>query len=76
MTTVTGGPIFTSIAVGFNTSCGLVAGGAAYCWGDNAWGRLGIGEHEYVLAPTPVSGGVTFRASRAAIPTGTRPVRQ
>jgi alpha-tubulin suppressor-like RCC1 family protein len=34
---------FVQVSSGQDHSCGLMAGGAAYCWGDNADGKLGIG---------------------------------
>ena len=40
---VAGGLAFTALAAGARHACGLTAGGAAYCWGDNEYGQLGIG---------------------------------
>lgn len=42
--------------------CGLLAGGQAYCWGDNAHGQLGDGSTSPALVPTPVAGGLAFTA--------------
>jgi alpha-tubulin suppressor-like RCC1 family protein len=64
-TAVTGNLTFTSIVAGGSQGCGLVAGGAAYCWGANSYGELGDGTTTTRVAPTPVGGGMTF-ASLAA----------
>ena len=40
---VTGGLTFVQVdAKGFS-ACGVITGGAAYCWGDNAYDNLGLG---------------------------------
>jgi alpha-tubulin suppressor-like RCC1 family protein len=43
--------------------CGVVAGGEGYCWGSDAYGRLGTGsfQKEPVYVPTPVAGGHRWR---------------
>jgi alpha-tubulin suppressor-like RCC1 family protein len=38
-----GGLTFASVSAGGGHSCGLTTTGAAYCWGDNRGGDLGIG---------------------------------
>ncbi len=42
-TAVAGGHLFTQLTTGFQHTCGLIAGGAAWCWGWNLYGELGIG---------------------------------
>jgi hypothetical protein len=53
------GPI-ASISGGDNHTCGLSAGGAAWCWGSNGDGRLGDGTAEGRSEPVAVTGGHTF----------------
>jgi len=60
---------FTQVAAGLLHSCGLTAGGAAYCWGSNDSGELGDGTGTNRLRPTPVAGGHTF----ATVATGLGP---
>jgi len=40
---VGGGIVFKSIVAGWLHACGVATSGAAYCWGDNSFGQLGIG---------------------------------
>jgi len=48
---VTAGPFHT---------CGIVSGGAGYCWGDNFYGELGTADTTGRGTPTAVAGGLTF----------------
>ncbi|MHB2034510.1 MAG: Ig-like domain-containing protein, partial [Gemmatimonadaceae bacterium] len=49
-----------AVTAGFSHTCGLVAGGVAYCWGSNARGQLGVDSTAQSVFPQPVSGGFTF----------------
>jgi alpha-tubulin suppressor-like RCC1 family protein len=45
---------------GQDFACGLTVSGAAYCWGSNGSGQLGIGGAVNASAPVPVAGGLQF----------------
>lgn len=64
---VSGGLSFTALSAGRWHSCGLVAGGSAYCWGSNLNGQLGNGfaQPEGLNTPTAVVGGFFFAAISA-----------
>lgn len=49
------------VSAGTDHACALV-GGVAYCWGDNARGRLGVGDEVERLSPTRVAGNLRFAA--------------
>jgi alpha-tubulin suppressor-like RCC1 family protein len=52
---------YTSMSVGADGHvCGLVAGGAAYCWGSNSAGQLGATSSATSRIPVAVSGGLAF----------------
>jgi alpha-tubulin suppressor-like RCC1 family protein len=65
---VTGGLTFAAVSAsrGHHT-CGVTPGGAAYCWGNNAWGQLGVGTSDTVPhpMPVPVAGGLIFQSVSA-----------
>jgi alpha-tubulin suppressor-like RCC1 family protein len=63
---VTGGLIFKSLSAGEGGhACGIANSGAAYCWGYNSNGQLGLPAVAYTATPVPVSGGLTFTAISA-----------
>ena len=60
-TAVIGSVKFASLVLSLgNHTCGLTTAGAAYCWGDNAWGALGVSSVTDTRAPAPVIGGHAF----------------
>ncbi len=57
---------FTVMAAGDNHTCALTSEGAAYCWGLNTDGQLGIGSTANQPFPTTrVGGGLLFTGIRA-----------
>lgn len=59
---VSGGHHWREVIGGSGYSCGIAAGGATYCWGDNTWGVLGVqAELYFSRVPVKVAGGLKFR---------------
>lgn len=46
----------TSLYAGGNHLCALQGDGALFCWGDNKYGQLGIGNEDQTVEPRPVVG--------------------
>jgi len=61
---VAGGLHFVAISAGIGHTCGIVDGGAAYCWGAGA--TLGNGS-DSSTTPVAVSGGLTFFAIKSGL---------
>jgi alpha-tubulin suppressor-like RCC1 family protein len=57
---------FTSIAAGYEHTCGTAETGAAYCWGSGFFGQLGIGASESSGRPITVSADLPFVSVTAA----------
>lgn len=57
---MTGGLTFATLTAGGDHTCGLTAGGVAYCWGSNGNGELGDASTTTRTAPVAVAGGLTF----------------
>jgi len=61
-----GGRKLTMVSVGARHACAVTAGHAAYCWGDNTDGQLGIGSvGGFTVEPVAVAGGGQFVAVSA-----------
>ena len=56
-TTVAGGHSFSRLEAGAQFTCGIATNGDAYCWGDNRFGALGIGNTSGQNSPAQVTGG-------------------
>jgi len=62
-TPVAGGHRFGALSTGGmfpSHACGLIGGGAAYCWGRNTAGEVGDGTVDQRITPVAVVGGLTF----------------
>jgi len=55
-----GGLNFVTVSAGFNHTCGVTNGNAAYCWGYNNHGEVGDGTTSQRTRPVAVVGGLTF----------------
>jgi serine/threonine protein kinase/alpha-tubulin suppressor-like RCC1 family protein len=62
---IMGGLRFTSIAAGWNFTCGLTSSGRASCWGENAAGQLGDASTSNRRAPVPVASNIAFASLSA-----------
>jgi alpha-tubulin suppressor-like RCC1 family protein len=64
---VSGGLTFNDLSAGASHTCGVTTSGAAYCWGDDQYGQLGIGSTSSSAAPVAVSAaGLTFASVSAS----------
>lgn len=65
---VAGGLRFNTVSTGYIHTCGLTTAGAAWCWGSNSQGQLGVpnpppgGISPISYLPVTVSGGLEFSA--------------
>lgn len=59
-TQVQGNLSFTQLSAGGSHTCGLIADGTAYCWGDNDYGQLGNNTQTDSSTPSQVFGSVKF----------------
>jgi alpha-tubulin suppressor-like RCC1 family protein len=63
---VDGNLTFSVLEAGADHTCGITTQGALYCWGNNRLGQLGTTTNNGVSlpnpTPTPVPGGLTYRA--------------
>ncbi|HEY6922877.1 MAG TPA: hypothetical protein VI653_05375, partial [Steroidobacteraceae bacterium] len=62
--------VFSSLTSGGIHTCGLGAGGVAYCWGHDSTYELGDNDSAASPVPVPVAGGFTFASVSAGGGTG------
>jgi hypothetical protein len=62
---VSGQIFFVNLIAGRNHTCGASNNSAAYCWGFNADGRVGVAPPDTRDSPTAVSGGLAFSLAGA-----------
>jgi alpha-tubulin suppressor-like RCC1 family protein len=61
-----GTAVYASISAGWRHTCAVAANGAAFCWGSNERGQLGIGTSGgFADTPVPVGGGLQFASISA-----------
>jgi alpha-tubulin suppressor-like RCC1 family protein len=59
--TVLGGHLFTEVNGATDShTCGITADGEAWCWGQNAFGELGVDTPSVSFVPRAVDGGLKF----------------
>jgi alpha-tubulin suppressor-like RCC1 family protein len=63
---VAGGRHFTRLTVGNYHACAITASGAAWCWGQSVYGKLGNDDFVPTAVPVAVAGGIAFRNVAAA----------
>ena len=59
-----GGHAFAALAQQAFGGCAIDTDGAAWCWGDDRYGQLGVGDNADTIrasVPVPVNGGLRFR---------------
>jgi alpha-tubulin suppressor-like RCC1 family protein len=62
-TSPSGALLYTTISAGLDHTCGLIASGAAYCWGNDSLGQLGNNNSgPHYKTPQAVAGGLFFTA--------------
>jgi hypothetical protein len=69
---IAGALSLTSLTVGDSVACGVAAGGAAYCWGDQTYGELGngISADGKSSLPVRVTGPLTAAATFTQVSAG------
>ncbi len=55
---------WTTVIAGYETTCGIRAGGSAWCWGDNSSGQLGDGTKTTRTVPTQVVANTNWTSIR------------
>lgn len=63
---VLGGLTFQQISCGIQNVLGLTTAGAAYAWGSNSNGQLGVGDTTNRSTPVAVLGGLTFASVKSS----------
>ncbi|MEM3374481.1 MAG: PGF-pre-PGF domain-containing protein [Candidatus Woesearchaeota archaeon] len=51
---------FKRISSGYMFSCGILENNFLYCWGNNDYGQLGIGNYENKTIPYPIKSNINF----------------